>query len=328
MTTQSLIHGVIERCFDPSFPPGKQPQDSWDLFWRDINLVFPIRNDPDRKKAMGAHVLRYIEDIRGHRKSPKTAKWGNTVKNHIRRGDTASCQPAITPMTLPGSPLILTPRAPDPMARSCTASKVTLGSMSIVSEEDLVPEYLPPRRCLVPPQPREHRTYEISIVATSSVRPQCKFPTPELPPPSRAVKPELSMPSAPLEHVSISPSTTYGKIESVPCVSTEGPPTTDTGEVWHETELQAPLGYSPDVYNFLRSCVPETTHLIKLFVDELGITDLKSLFAIMRWPPSSRDRYFFNLTRNGKLNYIDSDAIKRRLCDMQTELETAAPNTW
>lgn len=32
---------------------------------------------------MGAHVLRYIEDVRGHRKSPKTAKWVNvTIKNH------------------------------------------------------------------------------------------------------------------------------------------------------------------------------------------------------------------------------------------------------
>lgn len=134
------------------------------------------------------------------------------------------------------------------------------------------------------------------------------------------------MPSAPLEHVSISPSTTY-EIESVPCLSVEGPATTELGQVCHEKEFRVPLGYSPDVYKFLRSCVPETTHLIKLFVDELGIKDLKSLFAIMRWPPSSRDRYFFNLTRNGKLNYIDSDAIKRRLSDMQTELETTAHNT-
>lgn len=113
----------------------------------------------------------------------------------------------------------------------------------------------------------------------------------------------------------------------MPGLSTKGPVTRDMETGCHGTELQVPLSYSPDVYNFLRSCVPETTHLIKLFVDKLGINDLKSLFAIMKLPSASRDRYFFNLTRNGKLNYIDSDAIKRRLSDMQAELEIATPDT-
>ncbi|KAL4262060.1 hypothetical protein AB1N83_008994 [Pleurotus pulmonarius] len=319
----TLIHEVVERCFDPSFMPGKQPQDFWELFWKEINLVFPVRNDPGRKNAMRAHVARYIEDVRCRRRFPKTAKWFDIVKNpNFRR--TASPQINSTPLS--GSPLISTPQ--DSITPRCTASFLTLENISIISEEDLVPEYLAPRRCLVPPQPQEYQAYEICIVATSSVLPNFKSPT-DLPAPlsSKTIKLESSTPSAPLEYKSFSPSYPYYEVDSVPGLSTKGPVTMDMETGCHGTELQVPLSYSPDVYNFLRSCVPETTHLIKLFVDELGINDLKSLFAIMKWPSASRDRYFFNLTRNGKLNYIDSDAIKRRLSDMQAELEIATPDT-
>lgn len=98
---------------------------------------------------------------------------------------------------------------------------------------------------------------------------------------------------------------------------------TAMGSPSDETEFQSPLAScSLDVHNFLRSCVPNMTHLLPLFVDDLGVKDLISLSAIKNWPSQSRNQYFLNLIRSGKVNSIETEFIKQRLCDMQIESET------
>ncbi|KAF4604150.1 hypothetical protein EYR38_004572 [Pleurotus pulmonarius] len=292
----NLIRGVIVRCFDLNLAAGKQSQDAWDLFWEEIQIIFPTRNDSARASTMRNHVCRYIKNVRGHLRSLPVATEEQTdiIEDYVRS----------SPFHQSG-----------PMTRSRTASMMILENINLISEEDLVPEFPPPRRCLVPPQALEYQTYEICIVSADSALLKFKSPAPTFP---------LSDAMGECD-----PSSSPSKADYHDSKQGESPEesaeeyATDMGLASEETESQSPLAsYSPDIYNFLRSCVPGMTHLLPLFVDELGIKDLKSLFAIMRWPSQSRDQYFLNLIRSGKVNSIDAEVIKQRVYDIQTELET------
>ncbi|KAF7441024.1 hypothetical protein PC9H_001373 [Pleurotus ostreatus] len=344
-----LVRGVIVQCFDLNLSVGQQSQESWDLFWEEIQTVFPTRNDPERVSTLRNHVHRYIRDVRCRPRSlpvaiaiEHQADIVGEYKQTDMQNECGSCgipasaargritsPPVTTSMQLPRMSLTSIQQGPMTRSRTVTASNSNSNSMttpeniSIISQEDLTPEYPPPRRCLVPPQPQEYQTYEMCIVALAdAVLPRVESPAPPFARWGGTNVCAPSTPSPPPEYPSPALPNAYAcdcDCASTPGAPTEGP-APDTGPACSETESQPPPGsHSPDVYAFLRSCVPEMTHLLPLFVHDLGIKNAQSLSALVKWPSQSQNQYFLNLIRDGKVNASESDVIRRRLCEMRTE---------